>query len=84
MFAKCLRSSSYSKSLNRPPPNPQPSALQVGFQENLSCIHSALILQEAIQFLHDKGKKAYVAYLNVNKSIWARGTINLSKFTKGA
>ena len=35
------------------PPPPTLKPLQGGFQENLGCIHSALILQEATQSLRD-------------------------------
>ena len=58
------------------PSPPTLNPLQGGFQQHLSCIHSALILQEAIQSLRDKGRKAYVAFLDVKKAfdtVWHEG-----------
>ena len=42
--------------------------LQAGFREQVGCIHTAFILQEAVQSLREKGKKAYVTYLDVRKA----------------
>ena len=44
--------------------------LQGGFREQVGCIHNAFILQEATQSLCEKGKKAYIAYLDVRKGFW--------------
>ena len=44
----------------------------------MGCIHTAFILQEAIQSLRKKGKKAYVAYLDVRKAfdtVWHQGML---------
>ena len=42
--------------------------LQGGFRSQLSCLHSAFILQETIQHLREHGKKAFVAFLDVRKA----------------
>ena len=42
----------------------------------MGCVHTAFILQEAIQLLREKGKKAYVTYLDVRKAfdtVWHQG-----------
>ena len=52
--------------------------LQGGFREQVGCVHTAFILQEAIQSLREKGKKAYVAYLDVRKAfdtVWHQGLL---------
>ena len=52
--------------------------LQGGFREQVGCIHTAFILQEAIQSLREKGKKAYVTYLDVRKAfdtVWHQGLL---------
>ena len=52
--------------------------LQGGFQEHFSCMHIAFTLQEAIQSLHEHGKKTYVTYLDVRKAfdtVWHEGLL---------
>ena len=43
--------------------------LQGGFRAGYSCLHTAYILQEAIQHTREHKKKAYVAFLDAKKSI---------------
>jgi len=52
--------------------------LQGSFREQVGCIHTEFILQEAIQSLREKGEKAYVAYLDVRKAldtVWHQGLL---------
>ena len=52
------------------------SPLQGGFKPGVSCLHTAMIFQEAIQHIREKGKKAYVALLDVRKAfdtVWHEG-----------
>ena len=52
--------------------------LQGGFRPQLSCLHSAFILQETIQHLREHGKKAFVAFLDVRKAfdtVWHEGLL---------
>jgi hypothetical protein len=57
---------------------PRLNPLQGGFREHVGCAHTAFVLQEAIQSLREKGKKAYVAYLDVRKAfdtVWHQGLL---------
>ena len=50
--------------------------LQGGFRPGVSCLHSAFVFQEAIFFLREKKKKAFVAFLDVKKAfdtVWHAG-----------
>ena len=50
--------------------------LQGGFRSGYSPIHTAFVLQEAIQSIRESGKKAYVALLDVKKAfdtVWHQG-----------
>ena len=50
--------------------------LQGGFRSGFSSLHSAFIFQEAVQAIRDRGKKAYVAFLDVRKAfdtVWHQG-----------
>ena len=52
--------------------------LQGGFRPQLSCLHSAFVLQETIQHLCEHGKKAFVAFLDVRKAfdiVWHEGLL---------
>ena len=52
--------------------------LQGGFRPGFSCLHSAFILQEAISFVHERKKKAFVAFLDVRKAfdtVWHAGLL---------
>ena len=52
--------------------------LQGGFRPGCSCLHSAFILQETIQYLRDQKKNAYVAFLDVSKAfdaVWHAGML---------
>ena len=52
--------------------------LQGGFRPHFSCLHSAFLLQETIQSLRLKKKKAYVAFIDVHKAfdtVWHVGLI---------
>ena len=52
--------------------------LQGGFRPHFSCLHSAFLLQEAIQSLRLKKKKACVAFIDVHKAfdtVWHVGLI---------
>ena len=42
--------------------------LQGGFRQGYGCTHTAHVLQEAIQSLWERSKKAYVAFLDVRKA----------------
>ena len=48
--------------------------LQGGFCPQLSCLHSAFILQETMQHLREHGKKAFVAFLDVRRPLTQSGT----------
>ena len=50
--------------------------LQGGFRPKTSCMHTAFVLQEAINHLRSRKKKAYTAYLDVRKAfdtVWHDG-----------
>ena len=50
--------------------------LQGGFRPHFSCLHSAFLLQEVIQSIRQKKKKAYVALIDVRKAfdtVWHAG-----------
>ena len=50
--------------------------LQGGFKPDVSCLHTAFVLQEAVQHLRDHKKKAYVALLDVQiafDTVWHNG-----------
>ena len=50
--------------------------LQGGFRSGYSCLHTAYILQEAIQHTRERSKKAYVAFLDARKAfdtVWHEG-----------
>ena len=52
--------------------------LQEGFRDGYSCLHTAFILQEAIQTTWEGGKKCYVAYLDGRKAfdtVWHEGLL---------
>ena len=52
--------------------------LQGGFRPGRSCLHTAFIFQESIQYLRDQKKKAYVAFLDVSKAfdtVWHEGLL---------
>ena len=58
------------------PPSMNP--LQGGFRQGYGCAHTAYVLQEAIQSLRERSKKAYVAFLDVRKAfdtIWQAGLL---------
>ena len=58
------------------PPSLNP--LQGGFRQGYGCAHTAFVLQEAIQSLREKSKKAYVAFLDVRKAfdtVWQAGLL---------
>ena len=62
--------------LDSPPPVLNP--LQGGFREHVGCVHTAFVLQEAIQSLRERGMKVYVAYLDVRKAfdtVWHQGLL---------
>ena len=57
-------------------PTPSLNPLQGGFHSGYSPIHTAFVLQEAIQSIRESGKKAYVAMLDVEKAfdtVWHQG-----------
>ena len=65
------------------PPSLNP--LQGGFQPKLSCLHTALVLQEGIQHVREAGMKAFVAFLDVRKAfdtVWHKGLL-VKAFRKG-
>ena len=52
--------------------------LQGGFHPGHSCLHSTFILQETINHLRERKKKAYVAFLDVSKAfntVWHEGLL---------
>ena len=49
-------------------PLPSLNLLQGEFRQGHGCVHTAYVLQEAIQSFRDRGKKAYVAFLDVRKA----------------
>ena len=52
--------------------------LQGGFKKGFSCLHTAFVLQEAIQHTREAGKKAYMALLDTKKAfdtVWHKGLI---------
>ena len=52
--------------------------LQGGFRLGYGCAHTAYVLQEAIQSLRERSKKAYVAFLDVRKAfdtVWQAGLL---------
>ena len=56
------------------PPSMNP--LQGGFRQGYGCTNTAHVLQEAIQSLWERSKKAYVAFLDVRKAfdtVWQAG-----------
>ena len=58
------------------PPSLNP--LQGGFRQGYGCTHTAYVLQEAIQSLREKSRKAYVAFLDVRKAfntVWQAGLL---------
>ena len=62
--------------LHEPPPSLNP--LQGGFRQGYGCVHTAYVLQEAIQSLQERGRKAYVAFLDVRKAfdtVWQAGLL---------
>ena len=62
--------------LHEPPPSLNP--LQGGFRQGYGCVHTAYALQEPIQSLRERGRKAYVAFLDVRKAfdtVWQAGLL---------
>ena len=58
------------------PPSMNP--LQGGFRQGYGCTNTAHVLQEAIQSLWERSKKAYVAFLDVRKAfdtVWQAGLL---------
>ena len=58
------------------PPSINP--LQGGIRQGYGCAHTAYVLQEAIQSLRERSKKAYVAFLDVRKAfdmVWQAGLL---------
>ena len=50
--------------------------LQGGFRSGYSCLHTAYILQEAIQHIREQHKKAYATFLDARKTfdtVWHEG-----------
>ena len=57
---------------------PSLNSLQGGFREGYSCLHTAFIYQEAVQFVREKNRKVYVAFLDVRKAfdtVWHKGLL---------
>ena len=52
--------------------------LQGGFRPKTSCIHTAFILQEAIRHTRFRGKKVFIAFLDIKKAydtVWHKGLL---------